>query len=191
MANYCPSSLGAITYYLARKPLVQARLQKELDRILGSPRLVDDIVVATFEELRNITFLQDVINEGMRLHSTIGIGLPRIVPEGGLTIAGMTFAAGTEVSCPAYTIHRLKSVWGADADEFNPDRWARGDKAEMLKYFIPFSVGPRSVYFFNSYFCMLAHSTSSCKRQRCSALFGIVSSHSSAMFIIDHPAEHV
>ena len=81
----------------------------------------------------------------MRLHSTAGLGLPRVVPETGLTIAGKTFAPGTEVSCPAYTIHRLKTIWGEDADEFNPDRWSRGNRAEMSKYFIPFSTGPRQV----------------------------------------------
>ena len=104
----------------------------------------DDAIVPTYEELRGVTFLHDVINEGMRLHSTAGLGLPRVVPESGLTVAGKTFTPGTELSCPTYTIHRLKSVWGEDADEFNPDRWANGNKAEMLKYFVPFSTGPRS-----------------------------------------------
>ena len=65
---------------------VQAKLRKELDAILGTPG--SDCVVATYEQLKNVTYLQDVINEGMRLHSTVGIGLPRIVPENGLTIAG-------------------------------------------------------------------------------------------------------
>ncbi|KIP04788.1 hypothetical protein PHLGIDRAFT_75338 [Phlebiopsis gigantea 11061_1 CR5-6] len=139
------NSLGAITYYLARTPAVQAKLQKELDAVLGSPSPNDEAVIATYDQIKNIAYLQDVINEGMRLHSTAGIGLPRIVPESGLTIAGMTFVGGTEVSCPTYTIHRLKSVWGPDADEFVPDRWSRGDRAELSKYFVPFSIGPRSV----------------------------------------------
>ena len=137
------SSLGAITYYLARTPAVQTKLQKELDAALGSPSPNDQAVIATYDQVKNITYLQDVINEAMRLHSTAGVGLPRIVPETGLTIAGHTFAPGTEVSCPTYTIHRLKSVWGADADEFNPDRWSRGERGEMSKYFVPFSIGPR------------------------------------------------
>lgn len=144
------SSLGAITFYLARTPAVQAKLQKELDAVLGSPSPHDEGVIAAYDHVKGIAYLQDVINEGMRLHSTAGIGLPRVVPEGGLTIAGLAFAGGTEVSCPAYTVHRLKSIWGADADEFNPDRWSRGDRAEMLKYFIPFSVGPRSAFLLSS-----------------------------------------
>ena len=150
-ANICgSSSLGGITYYLARTPTVQAKLQKELDAVLGSPSPHDEAVITTYDQVKNITYLQDVINEAMRLYSTIGIGLPRVVPETGLTIAGQTFVAGTEVSCPTYTIHRLKSVWGADADEFNPDRWSRGDRAEMSKYFVPFSIGPRLVALISS-----------------------------------------
>ena len=137
------SSLGAITYYLARTPTVQAKLSKALDGALGCPSLSDEAAVVSYDQVKHISYLQDVINEAMRLHSTAGIGLPRIVPETGLTIAGQTFAPGTEVSCPTYTIHRMKSVWGADADEFNPDRWSRGDRGEMSKYFVPFSIGPR------------------------------------------------
>lgn len=137
--------MAAITYYLARKQEAQAKLQKELDDILGSPgsNSYDEGAVPPLDRVKNSPFLQDVINEGLRVHSTIGIGLPREVPEGGLTVAGQTLLPGTHVSCPVYTLHRLKSIWGDDADEFNPDRWAHGDRTTMLKYFAPFSIGPR------------------------------------------------
>ena len=116
----------------------------ELDTALGPPSLDSfDETVPNYDQVKNLPYLQDVIDEGLRLHSTVCIGLPRIVSETGLTVAGEAFAAGTEVSCPTLTIHRLKSIWGEDADEFNPDRWTRGNRAEMMKYFIPFSIGPR------------------------------------------------
>ncbi|EKM51941.1 uncharacterized protein PHACADRAFT_101826 [Phanerochaete carnosa HHB-10118-sp] len=140
------SSIGAIIYHIARNRDVQERLQKALDDVLGVPNSMfsTDEVVASFDLVKNLTYLQDVINEGLRLHSTVGVGLPREVPEGGMTVAGKTLLAGTHVSCPTYTLHRLKSIWGDDADEFNPDRWTRGDRNMMLKYFAPFSIGPRA-----------------------------------------------
>lgn len=139
--------MAAITYFMAQNPAFQAKLQEELDRALGPPGTdsADETHITTFDEIKNVEYLQDVINEGLRLHSTIGFGLPRVVPEGGMTILGQPFSAGTVVSCPIYTLHRLKSVWGDDADFYNPDRWSQGDKTAMMRAFTPFSVGPRRV----------------------------------------------
>ncbi|PSS34123.1 hypothetical protein PHLCEN_2v1833 [Hermanssonia centrifuga] len=138
------NSTGAITYFLAQNPNIQAKLQEVLDQVLGPPGGdSENGDVASYNEIKNIEYLQDVINEGLRLHSTVGVGLPRVVPESGMTVLGKTFAPGTVVSCPLYTLHRLPSVWGNDAEVFNPERWSKGDRATMLKAFAPFSVGPR------------------------------------------------
>lgn len=118
-----------------------------MDDALGPPTLElfedGDFSLGTYEQLKNLQYLQDVINEGLRLFSTVGLGLPRVVPEGGLTILGHTFEPGTIVSVPTYTLHRDKAIWGEDADEFIPERWSRGDRATMQKAFAPFSIGPR------------------------------------------------
>lgn len=144
MINASHSSIGAITYHLARNQAAQAKLQAELDNALGAPNVdANEDDIPSYERLKNISYLQDVIHEGLRVHSTAGLGLPRVVPEGGLTVAGQTFVEGTEVSCPIYTMHRLKSIWGDDADAFNPDRWSGENKAELLQNFAPFSIGPR------------------------------------------------
>lgn len=142
------SSLGAITFYLAQNQQAQAKLQAELDAALGPPGgdASDEGVVPPYEHVKHLPYLLDAINEGLRIHSTGGMGFPREVPESGMTIAGKYFPAGTVVGCPLLTLHRLKSVWGEDADEYNPDRWSRGDRAEMLKAFAPFQVGPRCAF---------------------------------------------
>jgi len=134
------NSSCAITYHLAHNPQVQQKLQKELDDALGS----DDDPVATFEQVKRLPYLDAVINEALRVHSTSGIGLPRIVPEGGLTVCGRFFPEGTVLSVPTYTVHRNKEAWGEDADAFRPERWDEGDKVAMQKAFNPFSFGPRS-----------------------------------------------
>lgn len=142
------SSLAAITFYLAQRPAAQTKLQVELDGALGAPSAVDDDskpTIASYDSVKNLPYLQDVVNEGLRLFSAVGVGLPRVVPEGGLTVLGRTLAPGTIVSVPAYVIHRDKAAWGEDAESFNPDRWTKGDKIEMMKAFVPFSIGPRHV----------------------------------------------
>ncbi|KAK0211886.1 cytochrome P450 monooxygenase [Armillaria fumosa] len=130
-------SSSAIIYYLARAPDTQAKLQKELDEILDSD-------VATAEQVKKLTYLQACINEGLRLHSTVGMGLPRVATENGIMISGKYFPGGTVVSSPCYTNHRDHTVWGNDPEEYRPERWFECDSAAVAKAFTPFSVGPRA-----------------------------------------------
>ena len=133
------SSSCAITYYLARYPKVQEKLQKELDEALGAT----DDVVTTYEQVKRLPYLDAIINEALRIHSTSAIGLPRVAPEGGLTINGVHFPQGAILSVPTYTIHRDKKAWGDDVDVFRPERWFERDHATIQKAFNPFSFGPR------------------------------------------------
>jgi benzoate 4-monooxygenase len=126
---------------LAHNPRVQHKLQKELDDALGS----EDMTVSTFEQVKRLKYLDAVINESLRMHSTSAIGLPRLVPQGGLTILDKHFPEGTVLSVPSFTIHRDKGVWGEDADVFRPERWFERNQAAIQKTFNPFSYGPRYV----------------------------------------------
>ncbi|EIW78435.1 cytochrome P450 monooxygenase pc-bph [Coniophora puteana RWD-64-598 SS2] len=134
------NSSCAIIYYLAAYPHVQEKLQKELDEALGS----EDEPVTTYEQVKRLTYLEVVILEVLRLHSTIGLGLPRMAPEGGLTVHGTYFPEGTILSVPTYTLHRDKRVWGDDPEIFRPERWFEENSAKMHKAFNTFSFGPRA-----------------------------------------------
>ena len=136
-----PSSTCAILYYLARNPQAQAKLQKELDEQLGT----EDEIVANGQQIKRLTYLDACINEALRIHSTSSLGLPRIVPEGGLTIVGQYLPGGTVVSVPSYSIHRDKAIWGEDVEDYRPERWFERNQADIQKTFNPFSTGPRQV----------------------------------------------
>ena len=73
------------------------------------------------------------------------MGLPRLIPEGGITVCGHYFPEGAVLSVPSYTIHRDPRVWGEDVEEYRPERWFDGDQDAILKTFNPFSFGPRLV----------------------------------------------
>ena len=135
------SSSCAITYYLAANPDVQRKLQKELDEALQN----EDDPATSFEVVKNLPYLNAVIDEALRLHSTSGIGLPRIVPEGGMMIRDHFFKEGTVLSVPSYTIHRDREVWGDDAAIYRPERWFERDSDAIQRTFNPFSYGPRCV----------------------------------------------
>ncbi|KAG5220772.1 cytochrome P450 monooxygenase [Salix suchowensis] len=80
--NICPSRPHlAIIYHIAANPHVQDKLHKELDEQLGT----EDELVSNSDQVKRLPYLDAVINEALRIHSTSALGLPRLVPEGGLT----------------------------------------------------------------------------------------------------------
>jgi benzoate 4-monooxygenase len=139
------SSSCAITYYLAKNQQCQRKLQQELDEALG-PLDPHENAATSFDDVKKLPYLEAVINEGLRCHTTSGIGLPRIVPDGNsISVAGKMFPPGAILSVPSYTIHRDPAVWGDDVEQFRPERWfeqARQD--DIQRTFNPFSYGPRS-----------------------------------------------
>ncbi|KAJ9139347.1 Benzoate 4-monooxygenase [Pleurostoma richardsiae] len=134
------NSSCALLFHVTRTPGVLQKLQAELDAAIP-----DGIDVPTFEMVKDLPYLQGVINEALRYHSTSGIGLPRQIPADslGVEIRGHVFPAGTVLSVPTYTIHHSKEVWGPDAEEFRPERWERLTPRQK-NAFIPFSYGPRA-----------------------------------------------
>lgn len=129
----------AVMYHCLKHPAVVEKLQAELDKAI--PAGTD---VPEFEQVKDLPYLDNVIKETMRIHSTSSLGLPRIVAPGpGVDILGHHFPAGTVLSVPSYTIHHSKEIWGPDADEFRPERWDELTDAQR-DAFIPFSYGPRA-----------------------------------------------
>lgn len=115
------------------------RLQAELDAAI--PANAD---IAEHSQVKALRFLRQCIDEGMRLHSTSAIGLPRIVTDKlGVAYGGQHFPQGTVLSVPSFTIHHDAEVWGPDVEDFNPDRWLNLTPRQKI-CFNPFSYGPRA-----------------------------------------------
>jgi len=134
------NSSCAITYYLAQNPAAQHKLQKELDDAAG----LDDSPVLGYNQVKSLPYLDACINEALRIHSTSSLGLPRLVPEGGLNVLGRHYHEGTVLSVPSYSIHRESKTWGDDPENFRPERWLENDASVLHKAFNPFSFGPRA-----------------------------------------------
>ncbi|OQD87706.1 hypothetical protein PENANT_c005G03902 [Penicillium antarcticum] len=116
------------------------RLQTELNQAIGS-----DADIVNYSQVKDLPFLRRCIDEGMRLHSTSAIGLPRLIADScaGVEFEGFHLPPGTILSVPSYTIHHMKEVWGDDVDEFKPDRWLNLTPQQKIA-FNPFSYGPRA-----------------------------------------------
>lgn len=66
---------------------------------------------------------QAALKEVMRLHPGVALILERIVPEGGMSVNNYYIPAGTNVGVNPAVIHHDKTIYGADADDFKPERW--------------------------------------------------------------------
>ena len=144
------NTLTHVVDLLCRHPDKKARLQREVDAAFSGP--LPEGFVASFAECKDMLYVQAVIYETLRLRTTVSVGLPRVVAEGGAEVCGRHFEAGTVLSTPTYTVHRDERVWGKDAMEFKPERWLEEDekgvpvrfKTEYEKFFLGFSYGPRA-----------------------------------------------
>ncbi|RKF78802.1 Benzoate 4-monooxygenase [Golovinomyces cichoracearum] len=129
----------AILYWILRTPHVLSKLQAELDSAIP-----DNVVIPPFEEIKDLPYLENVIKETLRIHSTSSIGLPRVVPPGpGVTICSRHFPGGTVISVPSFTIHHSPEIWGEDVEEFKPERWECLTPRQKLGFNV-FSYGPRA-----------------------------------------------
>lgn len=146
-------------YLLLKNPRCLEKLRQELDPVLK------DTYVASYEQVSNLPYLRAVVEEALRDRPPVGQGLPRVVPEGGATIAGhfiegklshchpianvsriqMTrkTAGGTTVSVPLVSFHHNPDIF-PDPHEFRPERWLEENTQALRDYCIPFSIGPRS-----------------------------------------------
>jgi cytochrome P450 len=116
-------SLRAVLYYTLKNPPVLARLNTELSTAFAEGKLSFPV---TWKQSQSLPYLDAVIKEALRLHPAVGLPLERLVPAPGLQLPnGPSLPAGTIIGASPWIIHRDESIFGAEADEFNPDRWLR------------------------------------------------------------------
>ncbi|KAI0273883.1 cytochrome P450 [Russula aff. rugulosa BPL654] len=89
----------------------------------------------SMDELSRMTYLDYVTREALRLHSpapntvraptkdtVIPLSEP-FIDRNGVKRHELRVRKGDMILIPILAIHRLKSLWGEDADEFKPERW--------------------------------------------------------------------
>ena len=68
------------------------------------------------------------------MHPPVRFSPERIIPQAGKVIAQEMIPGGTIVSVSAWVVHRDTTVFGQDAQIFNPDRWSGSeDKIRMME----------------------------------------------------------
>ncbi|KXN91971.1 hypothetical protein AN958_11031 [Leucoagaricus sp. SymC.cos] len=120
-------------FALAQDQSVQSRLREELLKVpTESP---------TMEELDALPYLDAVIREALRLHSPVPATIRYatkddviplqnpIIDEDGKEHYELKVNKGQVIYLSITMVNRLESIWGEDAQVFNPDRWTSPPEA--------------------------------------------------------------
>nr|XP_003463060.2 cholesterol 24-hydroxylase [Cavia porcellus] len=119
---------------LSRQPEIVARLQAEVDEVIGSKRHLD------YEDLGRLQYLSQVLKESLRLYPPAW-GTFRLLEEETL-IDGVRVPGNTPLLFSTYIMGRMDTYF-EDPLTFNPDRFGPGAPKPRFTYF-PFSLGHRS-----------------------------------------------
>ncbi|KAJ5613839.1 cytochrome P450 [Penicillium herquei] len=135
------SALRGILYLLLTNPQYYDLLVKEAEERAAEGKLSYPV---KFNEAEAWPLLQGIIYEGMRLLPSVGQVLYRDVPAGGLKCGDYWIPAGTMVGTSPWPLHRSREIWGADVEEFRPERWLGPEASELKRYFFGFGGGSRT-----------------------------------------------
>ncbi|KAF5582217.1 pisatin demethylase cytochrome P450 [Fusarium pseudocircinatum] len=137
----------AIFYYLMKNPDDMKTLMSELAEEEKAGRFTREDGLVSWNEVRDLPFLNAVVKEALRCHPAAGLMLERIVPARGLEVDGHHIPGGTIVGVNAWVLHRNKDIFGHDADRWRPSRWIEASteqKRRMENYMFAFGAGSRT-----------------------------------------------
>ncbi|KAL1399839.1 hypothetical protein pipiens_007908 [Culex pipiens pipiens] len=124
--------------FLAMHPEIQDKVLEEMNSVFHS-----DAVDITLDTLKQLQYTEQVIKEVLRLCPAVPCGA-RQTSGNQVTLDGIHLPPNQIVVFNIFTLHRRKDLWGADAECFNPDRFAPEATKQRHPYaFVPFSAGLR------------------------------------------------
>uniref|UniRef100_A0A0D3HQQ6 Cytochrome P450 n=1 Tax=Oryza barthii TaxID=65489 RepID=A0A0D3HQQ6_9ORYZ len=96
------------------------------------------------DALRRLKIVTMVIQETLRLYPPASVMMREALTD--VKLGSIDVPRGTIVQVPRLMLHLDKEAWGADADEFRPDRFANGVAAacRAAHMYVPFGHGPRT-----------------------------------------------
>jgi cytochrome P450 len=125
-------TLAWVFYLLSRHPEVARRVDDELARVLGG-------APPTFEALDRLVYVEQVINETMRLYPAAYMLTREVVSED--RIGGYTIPAKAWVLLSPYVTHRRRDVW-ENPEGFDPERFTpQASEGRHPCAFFPFFAG--------------------------------------------------
>jgi cytochrome P450 / NADPH-cytochrome P450 reductase len=135
------SLLSFALFFLINHPEVLAKAYNEVDRVLGK----DLSVMPTYEQVHQLHYLTQILNETLRMCPPAP-GFTRHAREDRLLAGCYQISKEDSLRTLTVMLHRDRSVWGEDAEIFNPDSHfsPQAVKARPNNAYLPFGFGLRS-----------------------------------------------
>ncbi|KAL5990008.1 hypothetical protein ACLOJK_010904 [Asimina triloba] len=122
---------------LSMDPMWQFRAREEVLQAFGKDK-------PNYDGLSHLKIVTMILYEVLRLYPALAF-LVRFTYEK-IKLGNITIPPGVQLCLPCLLIHHDQELWGKDADEFNPERFAEGVSNATTKNqfgFFPFGWGPR------------------------------------------------
>ncbi|HEV2619917.1 MAG TPA: cytochrome P450, partial [Acidobacteriaceae bacterium] len=127
------NALAWTFYLLSQHPAERARLEDELDHVVGDRPVTADAVP-------DLVFTRRVIEESMRLYPPAHtVSRQALAPD---RLGPIALHKGSSVLIVPWLLHRHRKLWDRP-DEFHPDRFTPEAVAARPRFaYIPFGAGP-------------------------------------------------
>ncbi|KAE8453474.1 hypothetical protein EG329_010335 [Mollisiaceae sp. DMI_Dod_QoI] len=136
------SLLSNTFHVLARRPDIWNKLIAEVDELHGEK--------PDYETLRSMKYLKYIMNESLRLYPVVPgnarfANRDTVLPIGGGSDgqSPVYIPKGDIVAYSVFAMHRRTDIYGPDAEEFRPERWAPEEGLRPGWGYLPFNGGPR------------------------------------------------
>eukprot|EP01018_Ginkgo_biloba_P035877 Gb_20510 [translate_table: standard] len=144
------SGLTWFFWLLSSRPRVEEAIHQEILHVLSQRNAQTDGDgdakgnVFSYEELKDMNYLQAAICESLRLYPPVPIDSKLAIKEDVLP-DGTFVGKGWFVNYCPYAMGRMESIWGSDCLEFKPERWLKNGEFvwENSYKFSAFQAGPR------------------------------------------------
>jgi cytochrome P450 len=128
------NALSWSLYLLSQAPDVRARIEREVDAVLGERAIVPD-------DLSRLVFTRAVIDEAVRLYPPVPFMSRAAIAED--RIGNLRIPKGSLVAIAPWVLHRHRRLWEAP-EAFDPDRFMPERRAAIDRFgYLPFGAGPR------------------------------------------------
>ncbi|CAG8775193.1 7157_t:CDS:2 [Cetraspora pellucida] len=133
------TTLSWALYFLAKNPDIQDHLRKEILDIFP-----DRDYHPTFDQIEQLKYSECILKEILRIVPPVPLLIRTNVKDE--MFNGYFIPKETPLTIPVYAIQHDPSIWGDDAEHFNPFRWLNPEiKSKIANCnFMPFGAGPRS-----------------------------------------------
>ena len=131
--------MSSLLFVLVHRQDLFSKLRTEIAMLRGRK--------PTYEDIKEMKYLDSLVKETLRLYPPTPINQRIANKDTLLPLGGGPDGRSPLYVCKhriiiyeVYSLHRRTDIWGPDANEFRPERWA---SARPVFEYLPFNAGPR------------------------------------------------